>query len=147
MPVLQALVRLVYIKSSHLCVILLCYYSVKNKGLFTMALLHADYSLKDFDEVARNIGLKPEHWPMIIKLFHDESSKIITMLQEAIESKNYEDIKLHAHSIKGSAGNLQFKEISKMAEDIESASENRDTDFQYNTHVESIKKLILTIPL
>lgn len=111
-----------------------------------MPILNPNYSNLNLEEMAGAIGLKAKHMPMLIGSFLEESETIMNNLSDAITNKDFTQIKAHAHSIKGSAGNLKFDEIYEMAKEIElSASETSDS-FDYSTYFEAIKTAISTIP-
>ena len=110
-----------------------------------MPILNADYSNLNYDEIASEIGLKPKHMPMLIGSFVDEASEIMQNLKGAIDAKEYANIKMHAHLIKGSAGNLKFREIYDMAREIELAAMESKADFDYMTYFDAINKIIATI--
>jgi len=110
-----------------------------------MPILNADYSNLDYETMAKVIGLKPKHIPMLIESFLEESSSILTLLSEAIEQNNFTIIKEQAHSIKGSAGNLRFNELYEMAKEMEHSAQNSDSSFDYKVYLETIKSIISTI--
>jgi len=110
-----------------------------------MAIQNVDYSDVNFDEMAKLIGLKPKHIPMLIGSFLDESVSILTALEDAINEKDFTAIRSNAHSIKGSAGNLKFNEVYEMAKEMElSAAESIELD--YEAYFKAIKEAIATIP-
>jgi len=110
-----------------------------------MVIQNVDYSDVNFDEMAKLIGLKPKHIPMLIGSFLEESVAILKDLEDAIGEKDFSAIRANAHSIKGSAGNLKFNEIYEMAKEMElSAAEN--AEFDYISHFTAIKEAIATIP-
>ena len=111
-----------------------------------MAVLTADYTNINHDEMAAAIGLKPKHIPMLVGSFMEESVGILQNLTDAIASKKYEDIKAYAHAIKGSAGNLRFNEVYEMAKEVEFAGTNSDTNFNYDEYLTAIKNAVGTIP-
>ena len=111
-----------------------------------MSILNADYSSLNFDEMAASIGLKAKHIPMLVGSFLDESNSIANSLEDAVNSNDFEAIKTHAHSIKGSAGNLKFNEIYEMARDMELSAGDLKSDFDYSAHLKAIKEAIATIP-
>ena len=111
-----------------------------------MAIVNADYSNLNFEEMAAAIGLKSKHMPMLVGSFLEESEPILSKIQEAISSSNYADLKLHTHSIKGSAGNLKFNEIYEMTKEMELAAAESDTSFDYSSYLEAVKKAVATIP-
>ncbi len=110
-----------------------------------MPLLNPDYSNLDYDALAGEIGLKPKHIPMLIGSFLEESVSILEKLENAIASKEFAEVKLHAHSIKGSAGNLKFHEIYEMAKDMELAAASGDDTFDYRSYFNAIETAIQTI--
>ncbi len=111
-----------------------------------MSILNADYSNINFEEMAASIGLKVKHMPMLIGSFLEESGSIVGALEDAIISNDFDAIKSHAHSIKGSAGNLKFNEIYEMARDMELSASDSLADFDYKAHLQAIKEAIATIP-
>ena len=110
-----------------------------------MAILQADYSTLNHEEMASAIGLKAKHIPILIASFISESNGAITKLQEAIQIKNYDEIHKNAHFIKGSAGNLKFNEVYEMAKDMELSATAKDENFDYQGHFSAIEKVISTI--
>jgi len=111
-----------------------------------MSILNVDYSNMNFEEMAASIGLKVKHMPMLVGSFLDESGSIIAPLEDAINSNDFDAIKSHAHSIKGSAGNLKFNEIYEMARDMELSAADTVSSFDYKAHLQAIKEAIATIP-
>ncbi|MDB2562489.1 Hpt domain-containing protein [Sulfurimonas sp.] len=111
-----------------------------------MPIVNADYSSLNFDEMAASIGLKPKHMPMLIGSFLEESGPILSNIKVAIDSSNYPDLKMHSHSIKGSAGNLKFTEIYEMAKEMELSAAESNASFDYNAYLEAISAAVATIP-
>jgi len=111
-----------------------------------MPILNPDYSNLNHEEMSAAIGLKVKHMPILIGSFLDESQTIIDSLESAVETNTYSDIKSHAHSIKGSAGNLKFDDIYEMAKEIELSAAASDTSFDYAGYTKAIKEAIATIP-
>ncbi len=112
-----------------------------------MAILDADYSALDYDSLASSIGLKTKYIPVLIKSFFDETTLILEALEESIECNEYDKIRLNAHAIKGSAGNLKFSEIYEMAKEIEFEAAKKSSDFEYKLYLEAIKKAMNTISI
>jgi len=104
-----------------------------------------DYSNLNAEELAAKIGLKPKHIPMLIDAFKAESEEILGNLAIAIEQKNYEQIQHHAHSIKGSAGNLKFDKVYELAREMEFAGRDKNSDFDYEGVFRVISEAIGTI--
>ncbi len=110
-----------------------------------MPILSPNYSNLNYDEMASAIGLKAKHMPMLIGSFLEEAESIMDNLNIAIEKKDFTQIKSHAHSIKGSAGNLKFDAIYEMAKEIELSAGEKNNTFDYKDHFEAIKTAIATI--
>jgi len=108
-------------------------------------IVNVDYSNINYKKMAESIGLSSKHIPILIMSFVDETNSVMDDFKEAIDSNNYEKIKINAHSIKGSAGNLRFNEIYEMAKEMEISASLKREDFDYNGYLEAIKKAILTI--
>jgi len=104
-----------------------------------------DYSTLDMETMAKEIGLKVKHIPILVGSFLEESTAILTRLEDAIATKDYSAIYQNAHSIKGSAGNLRFNEIYEMAKSMEHAANEGDSSFAYEETFDVIKKGIATI--
>ena len=111
-----------------------------------MPALNADYSNLNLDEMAAKIGLKAKHMPLLIGSFLEEANKIMPALKIALDSKNLNEIQRSTHSLKGSAGNLRFKEVYEMAKEMELNAQERRTNFDYKSNFEAIKVAIATIP-
>lgn len=112
-----------------------------------MPILDTDYSIIDHEEMARAIGLKSKHIPLLIANFIEESNSILDSLKSAIETRNYEKIRSSAHAIKGSAGNLKFNEVYEMAKEMELSGSKEESDFEYEAYFNAIKSAIGTISL
>ena len=111
-----------------------------------MAILNPDYTNLNYEDMAAAIGLKAKHMPMLIGSFLDEAVAILDNLESAITSNDFNSIKTHAHSIKGSAGNLKFDDIYHMAKDMELSAADGVAEFDYEAHFKAIKVAIATIP-
>ncbi|PHR55244.1 MAG: hypothetical protein COA44_11085 [Arcobacter sp.] len=98
-------------------------------------------------EMASAIGLNIKHIPILVQSFTDESAGIIENLEVAIKAKDYEGISSHAHSIKGSSGNLKFMKMYELAKDMELCAKDAKEDYPYAEACASLKKAIQSISL
>ena len=110
-----------------------------------MAILKADYSKISHEDMAALIGLKSKHVPIILTSFLDETKSLLNALEESVTLKDCEKIRLNAHAIKGSAGNLRFIEIENMAKEMEQAGIEKNCDFNYKEYIWAIDGSIKTI--
>ena len=111
-----------------------------------MAIQNANYSNLNYEEMAGLIGLKPKHMPMLIGSFLEESVSILSNLENAIKTQDFPTIKINAHSIKGSAGNLKFNEVYEMAKEMELSAGANNTELDYSAYLQAIISAVDTIP-
>lgn len=110
-----------------------------------MAILKANYSNIDHDELADAIGIKKHYIEMLLQSFKEESDTLLEALLAAIEDMDYDKIRSNAHAIKGSSGNIKLHEVYEMAKEIETAALNKKDDFEYKEYFDAIKNSILTL--
>lgn len=112
-----------------------------------MAVLNPDYSVLNYEEMAKLIGLKVKHIPMLVGSFLEETEPLLTKLHTAIKDKDYALVRSIAHSIKGSAGNLRFTELYEMAKELEYAGAQSSTSFEYEEYFRAITAGVATIKI
>jgi len=93
----------------------------------------------NIEKKSEEIGLKPEFVKMLFDAFVQESAQILKNLQEATLKKDFDAIERHAHSFKGSSGNLQLNEMYELSKSIEFAAKDKKVDFNY---IDSTNKLL-----
>jgi HPt (histidine-containing phosphotransfer) domain-containing protein len=65
----------------------------------------------------------------LLNIFIEQTRSALKILEEAVDNNNYEEIRMNAHFIKGSAGNLRIDGIQGIAKEIElGAMEKQDID-------------------
>ncbi len=101
----------------------------------------------DVAEIASILGIPEKHIPMLVNAFLEEAGAIFDDLFATIDAKEYEKVALHSHSIKGSAANLRFNEISELAKSMEFAAKESDASFDYQTTATQLKSLVDSIEL
>ncbi len=84
--------------------------------------------LKVWDEAdaLRRLGGKKELLLKIMHSFIDESEVMTSAMGKAIKHDDLATIQLHAHSIKGSAGNVSAQQLQALAKMMEFAAKNGD---------------------
>lgn len=84
----------------------------------------------EFEEVFANLKemlhLTDDIMIRLYTTFFETVSATLQMLKDAIEAQDYDAIKLHAHSIKGSSASLCYHAISDLAEMIERKAEAQE---------------------
>ena len=87
-----------------------------------------DVTLKRWDEAdaLRRLGGKKELLHKIMQSFVDEAKRMTQALGEAVKSGDLTNAQLHAHSIKGSSGNVSAQQLQALAKMMEFAAKNGD---------------------
>lgn len=122
-------------------------FKIKEQKDLIMLSLNVDYSDLDYDNLALSVGVKNRYIPMIVESFLKETDLILETLEESIESKDYDKIRLNAHAIKGSAGNIKLNEIYEMATEMEEEATQKNSEFDYRLYFDAIKNAVGTISL
>jgi CheY-like chemotaxis protein len=107
--------------------------------------LAAGAEMLDYEQLAVSMGIKAKHIPRLIQSFLGETQEICEKLDSAIAGKNYTQIEHAAHTIKGSAGNMQFMDLFEMTKLLEFAAEIKDDSFAYAEHNAAIKAELAAI--
>lgn len=86
--------------------------------------------LQEFEEVLANLKemlhLPDEIMIRLYTTFFETVAVTLQRLKDAIEAEDYEAIKLHAHSVRGSSSSLCYSAISEAAETIEKKVEAKE---------------------
>lgn len=104
-----------------------------------------DPEMIDYEVLAAQMGVKSKHIPRLIQSFIAESTLMCEKLKEAIAAENYHEIAQCAHSIKGSAGNMQFTEVFESAKLVELRAQTQDKTFSYAQSLELLREEIASI--
>jgi HPt (histidine-containing phosphotransfer) domain-containing protein len=89
----------------------------------------------DFKKLSENLELEEEEFLEIVGLFIETSVSDLNRLQWALETKNAQEAERKAHSIKGAAASLGFKEIFEISKNME----RKARDKNLNGAVEMVK--------
>ena len=101
----------------------------------------------DIEKLTKDLMLTQDELLMLLKLFIKKMDKTLPQLQEAITQRDYKNIALLAHSIKGSSGNFRIEELQKSASEMESNAKNGVEDYDYEAVFETIKQRIEAIKI
>lgn len=96
----------------------------------------------DFAKLQKELMLNSEELMMLLRLFIKKMDSTIPKLQDAIFCKDYQNIALIAHSIKGSSGNFRIESLQNDAGEMESMAKNRESDFDYDSLLRAIKERV-----
>lgn len=69
-----------------------------------------------------------DNLPLLIKTYMKDSSNRLQAMQAALESKDYESLRLSAHTLKGSSSNLGAEKLKEMCQMLEHAAKTGKLD-------------------
>jgi len=101
----------------------------------------------DTHKLAEELMLSQSELMMLADLFIKKMSKQIPQMQEAIAMRDYKNIALIAHSIKGSSGNFRLEEVQEESAKIEKMAKAADANFNYEEAFEYIRERLLAIKI
>ncbi|MDY0123532.1 ATP-binding protein [Sulfurimonas sp.] len=101
----------------------------------------------DYDKLSQELMLSGDELLMLIELFLKKMAKQVPDLQSAIKSKDYKQIALIAHSIKGSSGNFRLESVQEESAKIEKMAKAEDKNFDYEESYEKIKSTLEAIKI
>lgn len=100
--------------------------------------------LMDLKALGESLGLDEDEFIEIVEIFLESAASDIKRLEDAIIAQNSEALSEAAHSLKGSAGNLGFTEISKLSASLEDkARKSEITDLA--SSIPTLSSLLETI--
>lgn len=80
----------------------------------------------DLKALGERLGLDEDEFLEIVEIFIDTADEDIQKLEAANIENNCEAASEAAHSLKGSAGNLGFEELSEISAQVEKGARNND---------------------
>lgn len=79
----------------------------------------------DLKALGESLGLEEDEFIEIVEIFLESADEDVNRLKEALASRNAEAASEAAHSLKGSAANLGFKDIAALAAQLENEARNK----------------------
>ncbi|GAB1262111.1 response regulator [Aurantivibrio plasticivorans] len=70
---------------------------------------------------------KDNRLQMLVKMFLDDMPQRVVQLNESIKQRDFDAVKMTAHTIKGVAGNLSAEQLASIASDIEQLGNQKDS--------------------
>lgn len=98
----------------------------------------------DLGALGSNLGLEEEEFVELVELFLTTAKNDLQKLHEAYLKKDAEKATESAHSLKGSSGNLGFKELSKISTIAEEKASEKNLEL-FDELIESMKKQLSEI--
>ncbi|MBL0707571.1 MAG: response regulator [Sulfurimonas sp.] len=93
----------------------------------------------DARKLKEDLMLDESELLMLLRLYIKKMKTQLVKLQNAIKNKEYKQIALDAHSIKGSSGNFRIKSIQDNADEMENMAKDKDNSYDYEGCLEKIK--------
>ena len=106
---------------------------------------HSDM-VRTLKEVEKNLGLSPQIIAKLMDKFIASNSEQLTIMREAVEENDFDQIMQSAHSIKGAAATMRFNEYARMAEMMETKSLNGE-EYDYLNALEVMERYAESIAL
>lgn len=82
----------------------------------------------DLKALGESLGLDEDEFKEIVEIFIITADSDIKKLIDANKSKDCEAVSEAAHSLKGSAGNLGFKNLSELSASLENNARDNNID-------------------
>lgn len=99
---------------------------LKEEELILKQTVPRDLVLWDEADALHRLGDNSTLLNKIIKSFMNDGAKSLTALAKALEENNSQDAQLHAHSLRGSAGNVSALKLQDMGKELEEAAKNNN---------------------
>ena len=101
----------------------------------------------DTVKLLKELMLSSDELVMLVTLFLKKMRTTLPSLKEAIDYKNYEEIVLLSHSIKGSSGNFRLELLQNIAGKMEVKAKERDKSYDFLRSYEILKDKIEKIQI
>jgi HPt (histidine-containing phosphotransfer) domain-containing protein len=98
----------------------------------------------DLSVLGSDLGLKEDEFIELVKLFLTTAKKDLHNLNEAYLRRDAEKVTESAHSLRGSSGNLGFRELSEISNTVEQKAIEDDLEL-IDELIESMRKHIAEI--
>jgi len=99
----------------------------------------------DVNKLTKELMLTQDELILLLSLFIKKMYKTLPELKSAIALKDYKQIALKAHSIKGSSGNFRIEELLKYSAEMEQMAKYETKAYDYDATFAKIEKKIASI--
>jgi signal transduction histidine kinase/CheY-like chemotaxis protein len=97
-----------------------------NETLIEKPISADDFAVWDQADALHRLGGNNALLNKILESFLNDGPKSLTALAKALEENNAPNTQLHAHSLKGSAGNVGALKLQNIAKELEEAAKNKN---------------------
>lgn len=101
----------------------------------------------DVQKLREELMLTNSELKQLLTLFIKKMIRTLPQLKEAIDKKDYKQIALISHSIKGSCGNFRIESLQKNSSEMESMAKKAQSDYDYGKTYEAIKQRVQEIKI
>jgi signal transduction histidine kinase/CheY-like chemotaxis protein len=96
----------------------------------------------DVTQLLKELMLNQDELIMLLTLFLKKMRTTLPELSKAITKKDYKQIALLSHSIKGSSGNFRLELLQKIANNLELNARERNDEYDYVSQFKIVKEKI-----
>jgi len=96
----------------------------------------------DSEKLMKELMLTHDELLMLLDMFLKKMSKLLPELHAAIESENFKEVSLIAHSIKGSSANFRIEALQSLAYEVEYNAKSKETNYDYKDAYEKISEYV-----
>ncbi len=101
----------------------------------------------DLEKLMDELKLNKDEVALLMEMFLKKMAKILPELELAIEKKEFKQISLLSHSVKGSSANFRIEYLQTLASEMEKNAKNKNEEYNYKECYESILNYINSINL
>jgi len=101
----------------------------------------------DAQKLSKELMLSSDEFLMLLRLFLKKMQTTLQTLEDAISKREYKQIALLAHNIKGSSGNFRIESLQKSANEMEKMAKKHREDYEYERVFREIQERIESIKI
>ena len=101
----------------------------------------------EVEKLCQELMLDYEELQLLFRVYKKKMDSLFIELKEKINKKDYTQIALLAHSIKGSSGNFRLEKLQKIADTMEEAAKSKETQFNYEKTLKEMWEIIQKIAI
>ncbi len=121
--------------------------SIPNVDLFADKEAENKIEGLDIQKLIEELMLKEDEVVMLLILFMKKMTKLLPELHNAIKIRDYKNIGLLSHSIKGASGNFRIEFLQVSSSEMEKMAKEQNNEYDYETCFEMIKKKVEEIKI
>ncbi|OIP58330.1 MAG: hybrid sensor histidine kinase/response regulator [Helicobacteraceae bacterium CG2_30_36_10] len=101
----------------------------------------------NIQKLSDELMLSEDEVAMLLNLFINKMSKLFPELHKAIKTRDYKNIGLLSHNMKGASGNFRIELLQTASGEMEKMAKNKDNAYDYETCFEIIREKLEEISI